>query len=269
MNAMKIQMQPRFYQKPSCPIICLVMINVLLILAVHGCGWMAGPPQQDPEADALLDRWGGNNATLKQVKGFMRIQMDTSGSRLSGRAGWAAVFPDRIRIELLSFLGQPLMKFAANGKHIVVIVTGEEKPHFFTQRPGALEKIIYIPMGIEDLLKILKGCPPATGYVAAQLRNRDGRSGRVVLLDRWHSPVAELKGDDDGSIHEMVTFDSGGALLYRITWRGWMLSKGYRIPKEIEIVTGKGDRLSLLVDRFYPNSPVSNELFEMESVGAF
>ncbi len=246
---------------------CLLVINILLILAIHGCGWIAGPPQLDKEADALVERWGGHNARLKQAKGFMRIKMDTSGNTLSGRAGWAAVFPDRFRIELLSFLGQPLMKFAANGKRIVVVVSGEEKPYLIKQKPGALEKIIHIPMGVEDLLKILKGCPPETDHVAAQMRNGDGSEERVVLLDRWHSRVAELKGHDDGSIREMAAFDSDGALLYRITWRAWILSKGYRIPKEIEVMTGKGDRLTLLADRFYPDPSLSNELFEMESVG--
>ena len=253
------------HHSPSCSKYYLFITYIILLIAVSGCGWLAGPPPQDIEADAFMQRWAGHNSALKQAKGLMRIQVETSGPSISGRAAWAANFPDQVRIELLSFLGQPLMKFAANGKAIVVAVAGEEEPYRVKQRSGALEKIVHIPIGVEDLLNIMKGVPPEVTYTAAQMRYGEGGEKRVVLLNRWHQKVAEFKAMDGSQIQEMAAFDGEDRPLYRISWKSWIEIKGYTVPKEIEVTTGGGERLSLEVDRLFPDEPVSKELFEIDN----
>lgn len=233
---------------------------------MNGCGWLLGPPQHDSKADALLQQWSGHNESLKQLKGVMRLKLSDSGRALSGRAAWAAAFPDRMRVELLSFLGQPLMKLAANGMTIAFDVNDGRPPYRIDQTPGVLEKVIDIPIGVADLLNVMKGCPPEVIFAAAQLQQGNDERIRVVLLNRWHQRVAELQASVRGRIQEMIAFGNDGNLIYRVVWKRWTEDKGYTMPKEIEVVSGKGERLSLEIDRFFFDTTVSNELFEMDSV---
>lgn len=259
-------MKTRKPQRPSpscCGRLYLPIVWSALLIAINACGWLVEPPQHDGEADILLKQWSGHNETLRRAKGLMRIDISASGRTLAGRAAWAAIFPDRIRIELLSFLGQPLMKFAADGNTIAVDVHDGEPPYRTDQKPGALEKIVDIPFGVADLLNVMKGCPPTVLFAAAQLRPEKDDRKRVVLLNRWHQPVAELRASARGLIQEMAAFDGDGALLYRIAWKSWGQKGGYTFPGKIEVVSRRGERLSLQVDRLFPDVPVSKEMFEM------
>jgi outer membrane biogenesis lipoprotein LolB len=101
-----------------------------------------------------------HNADLEPTKGLMRIEIISGGRITSGRAAWAAEHPDRLRLEWLSALGQPLMSMAGDGKTITLYSSADQTYRRFAQSRTALERLIRIPIGIEDLIDVLAGRPP-------------------------------------------------------------------------------------------------------------
>ena len=195
----------------------------------------------------------------------MRIHLHSSQRNVSGRAGWSAVFPDRMRVEWLTLLGQPLIKFTANGCTIAIDVYGENEHHRIKQTPMALKHYFQIPMGVEDLLNILSGRPPLPEYAAAQMKSGVEQGYQIVLMSRWHARVAELVGADDGMLQQMSVYGDDGVLLYQIRWKSWQRQEGYMFPGDIEITTGAGESVGLLVDRLFLDTPVAPELFTIEN----
>jgi len=225
---------------------------------------MAGPPEQDPMAQDLIEQLALKNQNLSRFKGLMYIRLLSSQGNLSGRAALAAIYPDRIRVEWLTFLGQPLMRFAADGKNVVIDLHDENQMYRVKQSPKALQKLIKIPIGVEDLLQILKGTPPLPEYAAAQIRPAEAQETKVALIGRWHVLKGELKTAADHSIEEMTAFQNDGAISYRVRWKHWRNQQGYDLPGEIEITAGTGDTLSLVMDRFYPEASVLPEMFQLD-----
>jgi len=245
---------------------CLLTLLIILMSMVNGCGWLAGAPRQDPMAKDLVEHLERKNQDVRQLKGFLRIRLHSPQGVISGRAALAAIFPDRVRVEWLTFLGQPLMKFAADGQTITVDLHGEDRYHRIEQTPTALSKLIHIPMGVDELLRILKGNPPLPKYAAAQISGADTQGSRIALISRWHLLTAELKTTADGTIQEMTAFRNDGTILFQVHWKGWRQQQGYTFPGDIEIVSGTGEKVSLLIDRIYPGAPVPPELFRLEAV---
>jgi len=225
---------------------------------------MAGPPEQDPMAQALVEQLALKNQNLSRFKGLMHIRLFSAQGNLSGRAALAAIYPDRIRVEWLTFLGQPLMRFAADGKHVVIELHDENQLYRVKQSPTALQKLIHIPIGVEDLLQILKGAPPLPEYAAAHMRPADAQETKVALIGRWHVLKGELKTSADRTIEEMTAFQNDGGISYRVRWKNWRRQQGYDLPSDIEITAGTGDILSMVIDRVYPQAPVLPELFQLD-----
>lgn len=240
-------------------ILCLFVFS-----SMSGCGWIAGPPEQDPMAQDLIEQLTLKNQNLSRFKGITHIRLVSAQGNLSGRAALAAIYPDRIRVEWLTFLGQPLMRFAADGKSVVIDLHDENQMYRVKQSATALQKLIQIPIGIEDLLKILKGAPPLPEYAAAQMRPAEAQETKVALIGRWHVLKGELKTAADHTIEEMTAFQNDGAVSYRVRWKDWRQQQGYELPRDIEITAGTGDTLSMVIDRVYPEVPVLPELFQLE-----
>lgn len=230
-----------------------------VIAATQGCAWLVRPPLEDAAARQRVAHWVAHNADLGPLKGFMRIQIEAGGETARGRAAWAAAPPDRLRLEWLNPLGQPLLSLAGDGRTITLYSFADRKFHRFAQSPKALERMIQVPAGIEDLLDILAGRPPVPAGAIA--RAAPAQACGVVLESRWHVRLAELQAEACGRIQSMSLYDAGGEIQYRVFWLEWQTIQGYDLPRKVRVTSGAGDGLTMMVERIWIDAAMPEETF--------
>jgi outer membrane biogenesis lipoprotein LolB len=250
-----------FAAPESAPAARLFRIALLgaVIAAAQGCAWLVRPPLEDAAARQQVAQWAAHNADLGPLKGLMRIQIEAGGQSVRGRAAWAAVPPDRLRLEMLNPLGQPWVSLAGDGRTITLYSFADREFHRFAQSRKALERLIQVPAGIEDLLDILAGRPPVPAGAIA--RAAPAEACGVVLESRWHVRLAELRAEACGRIASMALYDARGEIQYRVFWLEWQTIEGHDLPRKVRVTSGAGDGLTLMVERVWIDAAMPEETF--------
>lgn len=233
-----------------------------LILPLTGCGWLIKPPEDQPQARHYIETATALNSGLNRYKGLAQAHLHTQSQSIKGRIALAAAAPNRMRVEWLSAMGQPLTSLAGDGEIITVISHAEGKRYQLPQLRTALERMVHIPIGIEELLSILAGRPPLPDHTAAQMDPRDARGETILIKNRWRVRVARLHVDrSNGRIKLLEAYDDQGSGRYQVEWRQWRTLGDYTLPKQVIIRTSSKNVLTLVMDRFWPDAEVAPEMF--------
>lgn len=230
-----------------------------------GCAHLFKPPQENSGARQILQRLAENNSGLTQYKALANIRIESDGQTISGRIAMAAVVPDKLRVEWLNTMGQPLTSMSADGRTITVFSRIEQVVHRFRQSRTALEPLTHIPISVEDLQTIVVGRFPLPADAAAQLKAVHNDMDTVVLKNRWHNVLATMQVDQTNSrVSSMTVFNAQGELQYEIQWLRWRQEDEYLIPAKIIFESKSRQRLILTMDRFWPNANVPLSTFELD-----
>jgi outer membrane biogenesis lipoprotein LolB len=242
------------------------LVVLILFVSVHaGCAHLFPPPEDHPQARQILMRLAGNNAGLERFKALAHVRMELDSQVVSGRIALAAEKPDKLRIEWLNMLGQPLASLSGNGETITIISRTDNKVHRLSQSPAALEPLIHIPIGIEDLQNVLAGRIPLSVDVAVQLNEAPNDIDILILKNRWHNMVATLRVDRlTCRVLAMQTFSPQGVLQYEIQWLQWRNEGAYLIPVKMVFESESGKRVELSVDRFWPDVDLPASIFKLD-----
>lgn len=241
--------------------ICLMAVSLMIF---DGCSWILKPPEDHLYARRMVEKIRAHNAELKQFKGLAQTRMETSQKKLSGRVAMAAVLPNKLRVEWLSIIGQPLISLAGDGRTITIISHRDQSIYRRRQSSTALEPLIQIPIGIEDLQNLIAGRPLLPDFISAQLVEKRNNADVIALKNRWHSTLARLQIDRSlQQIQRMRAYDTDGGLHYQIDWLQWQTVKGYTVPRKVMISAATGDRLTFTLDRFWPDVDLPPSTFEL------
>lgn len=222
-------------------------------------------PPSDDDARLVLHRMMAVNKGLDQFKGLANIRMESENRSRSGRIAFAAVVPDKMRIELLNAMGAPLTSLSADGERISVVSYVDQKRYRFRQTRTALEAIINIPIGIEDMQSLLAGKVPLPSYAFAKMMDGNNPDDILVLKNRWRGTVANLEVDRvDSQVKSLRKFDGEGELQYQIQWLQWKRVGAYRVPSKLVINTPSHQRLIVIMGRFWPNAEVAPSTFLLD-----
>jgi outer membrane biogenesis lipoprotein LolB len=237
----------------------------LLVLLMTGCSTLWKPPVDDVRARFLLGRLAGQNSELTQFKGLAKVRMETPGVSHSGRIAYAAVRPDKLRVELLNPLGTPINSMAGDGDHIFIRSYVNNKQYRIRQSLGALEPVLQLPLGLEDLLILLSGRVPLPSHAAAIMAQGNGPQQVVVLKTRWHGVAAKLGFDAQShQIQTLASYNRQGKLQYTIQWHQWKKTKGFILPSKVTIESASHQRLTVWLDRFMPNPAIEPSIFVLD-----
>jgi outer membrane biogenesis lipoprotein LolB len=231
-----------------------------------GCAHLLPGPQDQPEARRLLDQIRSNGKAISSFKGLARIRMASNGRVMSGRIAIAAAAPDKMRVEWLNPMGQPVTSMNADGQHITLFSRIDNTCRRFHQSATGLAPLIHIPIGINDLYDILIGSVPLPQDAFVQFKQDLSASDTLVLNNRWHRTIADIQVDLTGPRPQfMRIFDGQGELGYEIQWLRWRHDgSGYDLPVRIDFRKDDGQRLTLTVERFWPNEKIPPSVFSAD-----
>ena len=164
-------------------------------------------------------------------------------------------------------MGTPLTSLSGDGETVTIISHGDRKHYQFRQTGTALAKLIEIPIGIEDLQSLLAGRVPLPPHISAQpaTERPDEADPEIILKNRWGDIVARLETDQTTQhIKTLRVMDSEGGLQYQILWIQWKEVGGFRVPSKLAIESASNQKLTLTMDRYWPNAKVAPSTFELE-----
>jgi outer membrane biogenesis lipoprotein LolB len=245
----------------------IVFAGVLMLLLglLNGCARLIAPPEDQPEARSTIEALSMRNAGLAQFKGLMQLSLQANNRTLSGRAAWAAKSPDHLRVEWLSMMGQPVASLAGDGQTITFRSYADSKIHRLKQSPTALDQLINIPIGVEDLITLLSGRPLIPAYTAAREKPDQGAGmGGILLQNRWHAVLTFVRLDSSGELQAQEVYDKDGALRYGIQWLAWQDYGQYRLPKKVQVETASGERLDLTTERYWTDVQLPSSAFALQ-----
>jgi outer membrane biogenesis lipoprotein LolB len=240
-------------------------ILMICVLLFSGCAHLFPPPRDEVPARQVLERLVDNNVGLTHFKALGQIRLESASGYRSGRIAVAAVTPRKLRADWLNMMGQPLTSLAGDGETIRIWSPADAKIHSLRQSPKALAKLIQIPLGIEDFQNIILGRPPLPSYTAVQFEETHDDVEILSLKNRWRQAVAFIRvGRSTGRILAMQVFDGRGRMLYVTRWLQWRRQGRYLLPTKITLESDARDRLSLTVDRFWPDADVPSSVFVLK-----
>ena len=238
-----------------------VILAVLFV--IFGCGHFFKTPEDHPYARQLLRQIEEINADLTSFKGIAHMTMNANKQTTSGRIAIASQLPDKIRVELLNPLGQPLTSLSGDGKKITLFIRSENKIYHLRQSTNALERLIHIPIKIEELHQAILGRVSFATNESVQLENIEDDMCILTIWKRWHGKVAELKVDRKTTqLLSLETYSRQGNLLYHVQWSKWRSIGNYKIPYHI-IIKSNDRQLTISIDRFWPNADMPPSTFNL------
>jgi len=237
-------------------------IIVLLLLGLWGCAGVFTRPGPDGEAAALLEKAGSADPGLRTLKGLATVDILRSGKHYQARLAWICEPPDRFRITVLGALGRPSLSLTSDGRQFFYL--SHDSGEFKKWQRGAMFTPLTMPIAVapEDIAAVLSGRIPTRAHDSASVTPREPDGGRVLVLKRWGRIVQTIDFDPEGGGPVGYTvYTAQNTVDYSVSFQDLRQVAGYRLPWRSEIDGGNGSRVTVRVDRYWPNSPVNPEMF--------
>ena len=242
------------------------IICTAAIVTYMGCATLLKPPQDDTEARRMIDTALRHNDELSRYKALATVLVESGGRKISGRVALAAATPDRMRLEWLSAVGQPLTRLVGDGQYISISSHAQTGVRRIAQTPTALESLIQLPIGIAELQSLITGRLRLPDFVAANISTRDDQLVTIALKDRWHRIVATVGIEPiNGRLQRFNYLNQDEEPVYTIRWNQWQQAGSYKVPKNAILFTPSGRQLALSKIRFWPDVELPASTFELVS----
>lgn len=191
------------------------------------------------------------------------MRVEGGGRQWSGRALLLAELPRRLRLELLSFFGQPVLYVVSDGNEVVTWVPGQPASRGF-----ALGRVIQgfssIPLGDEEVMLLLAGCAPEFSYREAKLfRDIQERAYVLQLEDPSRGELERLWLEDDCATIRRLERLQGGRTRLDAVFSGFTNAEGFSYPQEVRMETA-GLQLAVRYQVFTVNETLPDEVFHLE-----
>ncbi len=176
-------------------LICLIFITSIFFLSGCAVFNFFKPPVQDIKALNLVQEIKNRNKGIETCKGTGWLTLSSKTGKVERfRMAWAASFPDKLRMTLLSS-GHPVETIIADGKRVIIVShTGNHSPQTINSADPSLKNIISIPVTMQDVISLLAGRMPMIkfdyAYILPRVKNKDiqyNRHGRSIVIDSGHN----------------------------------------------------------------------------------
>jgi len=235
-----------------------------LSLAWSGCAQRA--PLLEPvdlPVTPVMDRLEARRASLSSFRAAGTIRVEGGGRHWSGSALLLAELPRRLRLELLSFFGQPVLYVVSDGYEVITWAPGQQ-----ASRGIALGRVIQafssIPLGDEEVMLLLAGCAPEFRYREAKLfRDVQENAFLLQLEDPSRGELERLWLEDDGTTIRRLERLQGTTSRWDAVFSKFKNAAGFSYPQEVTIETADL-KLAVRYQVFTANGTLPDDAFHLE-----
>ncbi|MCF8045477.1 MAG: DUF4292 domain-containing protein [Desulfarculaceae bacterium] len=248
-----------------------VIFFLLAALVYSGCASIK--PQQtyksDKEALETADRLRGFNRKIKASKGTGFLTIEKKNRRVRYRIAWAAKSPDQARITLISS-GIPVETLLFNKNRITLYShTGQHTLKTYKTDNPSLERVLSVPVRINDIISVLTGKIPVKPFDHARFEdNGSKKRNRLILLrSRSDNRTQRLVMEPDGRIREYGFLKSPEQLTYRLRFAEFKKFSSCGIFTRLTIANESGESLVFRIHSFQKNPDVKDSVFNLTKAG--
>jgi hypothetical protein len=244
-----------------------------LAIWVSGCGTL--PPAQlvnapeSPEVTKILHDMGQINAGLLTFKGTGKIKLWKKDSVQVVRTAWTGARPDKIRIVISGITGFPVASMAADGNWFYLMSYSQDSFYKTQEHNPDLEKLVSIPVTAADIISLVSGAVPIRQYRYSTLKQMPDESGYILSLmgERGNDVEKIYLNRTRDRAYRIEMFTLKGKPAYHADLSGETAADGFRIPARLVFGSDNGAGFQLDIDKFWPNSPVSQDMFVITDQG--
>jgi len=245
------------------PIRCGLFI--LLVILV-GCRGVVPSPEIEMSAEAgrLLSVIARLNAEVTSIKGIGKLSLRSGPTPGNFRFAWAAMPPDRLRIELMDPTGRPAGTLARDGRW--TYLRNHQDGRLFRRRSldRQLRKWIGVPVEIADLIALVSGGVPVRDHDAVDVI-RDINGNPTLVLRRRQTVVERIQMTPDGeSVAKIELFNASGQVAFFIDFAERAGGPPGRLPPWVAISSPRGDFVKIEFLRYRENIPLDPSMFVLE-----
>ena len=187
----------------------------LLIGILFSCVPVPRPPAVVPEVSEveLLGVLADNAASFSSLKGIARISFRETGQKtVKGKHVLLIKKPSQVRTEILGLFGQPMAVAVVDDNNAAILVPKEGT--LYKGRPSAqnVQRILRIPLEIEDLVNFMLYQVPLMDYRTFTLQiPPDG--GYRLVLQKGKGQREELDFDADKKLVKVLFINNDKEVL--------------------------------------------------------
>ena len=250
-----------------------VWLLVSGVLVFGGCSLPQAPsriayPPESPEAARILMNLSQKNADLVTFKGTGKVKLWKKDGNQVVRSAWTGARPDKIRIVIQGITGFPVASMAADGHRLYLHSYSQDSFYEAEIQDPDLEKIVSIPVTAGDIIKLISGGVPIRRYWSSILLPAPSQSGYILsLLGEKGVNVEKIYLDQAERVQRIEMFTLKGQLAYRVDLSGETEVEDFRVPSRLVFNNDDGSGFQLDMDNFWPNAPVSSDMFVISPQG--
>ncbi|MBW1899202.1 MAG: hypothetical protein JRI61_09095 [Deltaproteobacteria bacterium] len=218
------------------------------------------------KAFSIISAIQKRNNSILTFKGLGKIDLNNNGESLKARAAWIGSYPNQLRFEILGIGGHPLLSFSFDNDQ-QFFISHTDKTFYHRQDTDAdLEDLIAMPIKLNDIMKLLTGRIPVYEHFDFEVIEDTSGSGWILVLkSEWTGVCEKLYLDEKKTkIYKIELFGFTGGLTYRAVFDGGMTIEGMEVPSKLILTDGDGASVTLRIDRYLKNIPVSSSVFILE-----
>ena len=245
-------------------------LSFLFILGGLSLAWSGCAPRApllepvDLPVTRVMERLEARRASLSSFRAAGTIRVEGRGRQWTGRALLLAELPHRLRLELLSFFGQPVLYVVSDGYEVITWAPGGQQ----ASRGFALGRVIQgfssIPLGDEEVMLLLAGCAPEFRYREAKLfRDVQERAYLLQLEDQSRGELERVWLEDDCATMRRLERLQGAKSRLDAVFSGFTNAEGFSYPQEVRIETA-GLQLAVRYQVFTANDRLPDDVFHLE-----
>ncbi|MBF0411879.1 MAG: hypothetical protein HQK70_04100 [Desulfamplus sp.] len=246
-----------------------VAVLTLIIIIFSGCSlnqqYYSNITRKNESLD-ILKKIESINRDVKTSKGTGWITItDKKKQSKKFRMAWAASFPDKIRLTLLS-AGHPVETILADGKSVTLIShTGKHKTKKINSANPSLRDVVAIPVTIQDILSIFAGQVPISKFDTAQIAQISSSSQLIdtmlILKRRWNGYSQNIVLTSDNRVASFSLLNENRRLVHSVFNEHYKEIDSFSIPVKVKIRDNEGRVIDFEMTAYQPNIEVKPDIF--------
>jgi hypothetical protein len=239
-----------------------------IALWASGCATLTQTSQivkapDTPEVASILLNLSQANADLLSFKGTGKLKLRQGDSVQVVRAAWTGSRPDKIRIVIQGVTGVPVAGMAADGNWLYLMSYSQDSYYKEEVHNPNLKKLVSVSVTAADVISLLSGVIPIRQYLSSALMPLPAGSGYVLsLMGKRGVEIEKIYLNPTRmQVLKIEMFTPEGQPAFRVEFSGESEADGFRIPERFVFSNDDGTGFQLDVDNFWPNSPVSPDIF--------
>lgn len=156
---------------------------LLLVFLLAACAPLHAPPPplSAGMARTLLARLDADARAFHSLQGLAKVRVHSGDRSFSASQVLLAKKPDRLRSEVLSPFGQPMLLMATDGRELEIQVPAEGRFYHGPATPAHLQRFTRLPLHLDDLVHLLLYQVPLVGRNRPQVAALRGGLYRLRL----------------------------------------------------------------------------------------